>query len=911
MNPRRDVQRKNGGAIQSKVTGARAAKMHMWLRMMLAAVIGVATCLVLLPGFGVPDVDATAHADEVVATGPLTNVPYLDVHGELQVTTDGEAVKRVTAEDTEWDGGDSAEWYLVEGDITLSHRVVVRGSVDLILADGATLTAPKGIEVPWDNSSQDEGDRGALFVFSQSCEDGVEGALTAAAQTGTGDAAIGGSAGVRGGVITVVGGRIAAFGGAEGGAGIGGGSGRSIVDVDVFNGVVSATGGSGAAGIGGGRMGGSGHLRFSGRRVLATGGSGAAGIGAGEGGRCGNIEIRGGTVSANSIGYAADASGEDVSGSLSVNGGAFVQVDAINVPTSTTSGVVMVGDHGEVTGSPVLTADAAIASTQTLNVPSGATLGIAAGATLTNHGVIRYDGDLVVDGTLVNNGTLTGTGTIAGAGTVLDGPGSVIVDSTADTNYLHVDVMDGGGELADKILDAYARRELANGKDVTVWAQSVRNADPDSAAQFGGHMNDYLPSAYFDLTMYRQIDGESPAECPDRTRHDAPVSFQLTLPDDHAEAGPRLTTEFAVFSAYDGSVEELTTTFDAATKTVTFQTNRFGAFALGIKVTRHDGTLVYPVYVRDSYAENSGQGFYAAGETVTLDAGVRDGYMVDVWVGSPEFTVLGSSRASFVMPAKAIMVRPAWVRVGTVNDVTDVSGNAFHASLVDAGVDLAWKVLDSDAMSAFTGGHDADIWLRALNGVSDQDSRIVAEQLGDRTLIGEFDLTLFSRVNDVETQVHKTNSPIGVRLSLPDPATGANHTYQVIGVHDGEATVINADFDAATKTLAFETDRFSAYAIVCTDAASGDPTPAPDANGSGNTGMTTGDGDAAAGPAADGVSGMANPGPGHYGTGGTNYRSGTLGSTGVEIGAVIVTAMVLIAFAVTMLASNRGEAGGR
>lgn len=40
--------------------------------------------------------------------------------------------------------------------------------------------------------------------------------------------------------------------------------------------------------------------------------------------------------------------------------------------------------------------------------------------------------------------------------------------------------------------------------------------------------------------------------------------------------------------------------------------------------------------VRNSYAQQSGQGQYAAGDKVTVYSGEREGYMVDFWSASPQ-----------------------------------------------------------------------------------------------------------------------------------------------------------------------------------------------------------------------------------------------------------------------------------
>ena len=127
----------------------------------------------------------------------------------------------LTASDAVWHtSGAHGGWFAVTNDLVLSSRVTVSGDVNLILCDGATLTAPKGIEVAEGHS---------LTVWRQS---GATGALLAGTADGTdatcdlGDAAIGGGNGRNGGAVTVNGGRVTAVAGA-GAQAIGHGSGAS------------------------------------------------------------------------------------------------------------------------------------------------------------------------------------------------------------------------------------------------------------------------------------------------------------------------------------------------------------------------------------------------------------------------------------------------------------------------------------------------------------------------------------------------------------------------------------------------------------------------------------------------------------------------------------------------------------
>ena len=77
-------------------------------------------------------------------------VPYADASGAVQPSVDCE---HITASHTSLNSsGLTGGWYAVKSDVTVSSRIKVKGSVNLILCDGATLTASEGITVPNGNS---------------------------------------------------------------------------------------------------------------------------------------------------------------------------------------------------------------------------------------------------------------------------------------------------------------------------------------------------------------------------------------------------------------------------------------------------------------------------------------------------------------------------------------------------------------------------------------------------------------------------------------------------------------------------------------------------------------------------------------------------------------------------------------
>ena len=100
--------------------------------------------------------------------------------------------------------------------------------------------------------------------------------------------------------------------------------------------------------------------------------------------------------------------------------------------------------------------------------------------------------------------------------------------------------------------------------------------------------------------------------------------------------------------------------------------------------------------------------------------------------------------------------------------------------------------------------------------------------------IGEYlDITLYKQLeNEPENQVTEVNGKLQVGINIPtallntDPSV--NRTYKIVRVHEGEATLLDADFDKVTSLLAVESKLFSTYAIVYIDSAApvtGDDTP--------------------------------------------------------------------------------------
>ena len=339
----------------------------------------------------------------VAALAEDPEISYIDAEGSTKTCPSATAV---TGSDTTWGADDNVEhWYVVNGNVTISSRVTVTGEVHLILADGCTLNATKGINVTGDNS---------LTIYAQSTGADM-GALTANSENldiSSSRAGIGGNDNQPGGTITINGGTVNATGASymgTGGAGIGGGNGCAGGEITINGGTVTANGGDNASGIGGGSDGGAGgNITITGGTVNANGSYGGAGIGGGSGdfsgGAGGEITISGGTVNATSGSYGGAGIGGGKNGdngtfSTGDSGCAVIFASSISDQSSSGkwSGVIFQGQTGAVYGTNVTpTEDFIIPENYTLTIKDGQTLTISEDITLTNNG------------TIVNNGTING-----------------------------------------------------------------------------------------------------------------------------------------------------------------------------------------------------------------------------------------------------------------------------------------------------------------------------------------------------------------------------------------------------------------------------------------------------------------------------------------------------------------------
>ncbi len=298
------------------------------------------------------------------------------------------------------------------------------------------------------------------------------------------------------GTVTIEGGTVIATGGTNsnfGGAGIGAGY-SSHANVTITGGTVTATGGSsagrGSGGAGIGSSGGIGNatVKISGGTVIAKGGddeNGGAGIGGGASNYAVNVTISGGTVTATGgsnvssdgsggpgagIGLNAGGRGSATFSTTGDSGASDAFIIAAGGTGNTpgdgiTNGVSNAGNGLIVNGETTVWGASSYTLSQSVEIPSGATLTISNGKTLTVNETLTNNGTLLIEkGGTLSGGTLNGNGNFVTTELTEDMitvPTGLFYDGTDRTNYIEQNTT-----LATK---TYCGKEF----HVTGWTQSV------------------------------------------------------------------------------------------------------------------------------------------------------------------------------------------------------------------------------------------------------------------------------------------------------------------------------------------------------------------------------------------------------------------------------------------------------
>ena len=204
-----------------------------------------------------------------------------------------------------------------------------------------------------------------------------------------------------------------------------------------------------------------------------------------------------------------------------------------------------------------------------------------------------------------------------------------------------------------------------------------------------------------------------------------------------------------------------------------------------------------------------------------------------------------------IAPAKAEDAPGEEIAIGSgkVNVDVQSEGAVPPAALLTDKAELLAMLVDSgditaDELAQIADGASVDIALTVKEANVPDEVKTAMAQAAKGCTIGQYlDISLFKYMTVNGSQqagvpLHTTRDALTISVVVPDALintnSAVNRTYCIVRRHDGAITVLDAAFDAASKTLTFKTDRFSDYAIAYKDTAVPSSSTNPSSNNSSN-----------------------------------------------------------------------------
>ena len=204
-----------------------------------------------------------------------------------------------------------------------------------------------------------------------------------------------------------------------------------------------------------------------------------------------------------------------------------------------------------------------------------------------------------------------------------------------------------------------------------------------------------------------------------------------------------------------------------------------------------------------------------------------------------------------IIPAKAEDAPGEEIAIGSgeVKVVVKSEGTVPPATLLSNKAELLAMLVDSgditaDELAQIADGASVDIALTVKEANVSAEIKTAMAQAAKGCTIGQYlDISLFKymTVNGKQQDgvaLHTTKNALTISVAVPDALintnSAVNRTYCIVRNHKGTITVLDAAFDAASKTLTFKTDRFSDYAIAYKDTAVPSSGSNPGSNNSSN-----------------------------------------------------------------------------
>ena len=251
------------------------------------------------------------------------------------------------------------------------------------------------------------------------------------------------------------------------------------------------------------------------------------------------------------------------------------------------------------------------------------------------------------------------------------------------------------------------------------------------------------------------------------TQFDQPVKMKLKVADYDTAAG------YEVVREHNGNLTKLTTSV-SENGTLTFETNQFSTYFI-VKTAKK--------------ADNGNAKTEKSSNTSSTTASSA--------AGSTDNAITAQSVSGEGVPAINI------------------------ASATDQLLNLA--KLSEDENKAVKAGNKTQFVLSASGMTPTKEEIALIQSVLGNNVIGQYlNLNLTLKISGREDrQITDLSAPMYIAITIPQNLvnhdSSIERTYRIVRIHDGVATLIDGNYDAATNQFTFATDGFSTYALVYED----------------------------------------------------------------------------------------------
>ncbi|MGN1101053.1 MAG: bacterial Ig-like domain-containing protein, partial [Huintestinicola sp.] len=210
-------------------------------------------------------------------------------------------------------------------------------------------------------------------------------------------------------------------------------------------------------------------------------------------------------------------------------------------------------------------------------------------------------------------------------------------------------------ELMEAILDEEDLELIAQGVDIGVMMATV-TIDPEEVpaedqSAINDVLGDFTVGCYLDVKLFKRYSNGDPDK--PVTDPNAPITISFEVPQYIIDQYPEDEYEYTIFCSHNGTGYPVQCRYDAATNTMTFTSDKFSTYALGVKAVQDEP--VEPVeYTITADSHVTVQNTASAGDVVTLT--VEDGYTAYVKDAERNVIATVTGTGSFTMPASDVTI---------------------------------------------------------------------------------------------------------------------------------------------------------------------------------------------------------------------------------------------------------------